>query len=92
MAAKAIGSFEPLANFTFNSMSPFGTFAEDLATDALKQAHALTLALNTVVTQSVDAGDADMPLRSVHMAQALDGIMTLMGLAAYAREAAKSER
>lgn len=81
---------DALTSFKINDVHSLGVFADDLATDSLEQAHALTIALGALLDLAEPNTD-NPPIRATHLSKALEGICALMALSAFAREAASKE-
>ena len=79
--------FAALGAFQLNRTSPFQCSPTELAESSLEEAHALTLMLGLAFNEASDDPEEALPLRPVHVARALDGIRTLISLAAWAGEA-----
>ncbi len=84
--ATHIAAVEALTSFKFDSTTPFGGEADELADHALGLAYALSI----VVSNSLDgkeSGSGDFPTRNYHLARAADAIGVLLALSSFAREA-----
>lgn len=81
--------FEALAAFRINNTHPFQGDAEDLARSSLDEAHALTL----VISNLLGATELDeMTVSPKHLGRALEGVRTLISLAAWASECERKGR
>lgn len=70
-----------LLAFKINEMHPFGISQDDLATEALDQAHALVTVLGTAFAESDEVSNSNCAL----LGRCFDGIATLIALAAFAK-------
>lgn len=82
-------AFGALAAFRINDTLAFHDSAEDLARSSLDEAHALALVLGNVLGETEDG---EMTIRLTHLGRAVDGIRTLIALAAWASECEREGR
>lgn len=73
-----------LSQFRFCETRPFGhaDHAENFSVDIMEEAYAILLVIRN---SAIEAGH-EIPTRAVHLGKALDGVMTLMSIAQFARE------
>lgn len=81
--------FERLSAYQINGTSPFQGEAEDLARTSIEEAHALLLVLGNVLTE-VD--QEDLTIHTSHIGRAVEGVRTLVALAAWASECERKGR
>lgn len=78
-----------LNEFRLCETTPFGHLdPNDFALDAMEEAYAILLVLRNLATEA----DQELPTRPVHLRKALDGVMTLMSLAEFARQQNREAR